>query len=138
MEQTKLEFADGRRINVKSIYGGPQLINGAMRDTLKIEVDPKEFNFNSLKALFGEPSNLETISFITETDGSGDVKSGTELKTTIGTGYTILVSISDEFRTESPVPGSMNPPSTKEVIVVTISQETYAEHQLRILQNKES
>lgn len=138
MEQTKLEFADGRRINVESIYGGPQLINGAMRDTLKIEVDPKEFNFNSLKALFGEPSNLETISFITETDGSGDVKSGTELKTTIGTGYTILVSISDEFRTESPVPGSMNPPSTKEVIVVTISQETYAEHQLRILQNKES
>lgn len=138
MEQTKLEFADGRRINIESIYGGPQLINGAMRDTLKIEVDPKEFNFNSLKALFGEPSNLETISFITETDGSGDVKSGTELKTTIGTGYTILVSISDEFRTESPVPGSMNSPSTKEVIVVTISQETYAEHQLRILQNKES
>ena len=138
MEQTKLEFADGRRINVESIYGGPQLINGAMRDTLKIEVNPQEFNFNSLKALFGEPSNLETISSIIETNESDNVGSGTELKTVIGTGYTILVSISDEFRTEFPVPGSMNSPSTKEVIVVTISQETYAEHQLRILQNKES
>lgn len=134
METLKLEFTDGRRIDVEAIYGSPQLVQGAMRDTLQIEIDPNKINFNSLKALFSEISNLEEINSVVMIEG--DDGHDSEDKTTIGQGYVILVSITDENRTVySDTPGTWEPPTIKEVFVVTIAQETYAEHQLRVIQS---
>ena len=134
METLKLEFTDGRRIDIEAIYGSPRLVHGSMRDTLQIEIDPDKINFNSLKALFSEISNLEEIHSVTITNSDDGQVS--EDKTTIGQGYTILVSITDENRmVYSEAPGTWEPPTTKEVFIVTIAQETYAEHQLRITQN---
>lgn len=135
MEKLRLEFADGRRIDINAIYGSPQLVHGAMRDTLQIEIDPSKINFNSLKALFSEENNLEEIHSVTieESKFDGQIK---EDKVTIGQGYTILVSITDENRTVySDTPGTLTPPTIHEVFIVTIAQETYAEHQLKMIQN---
>lgn len=132
MDTMKFEFTDGRTINVEGIYGSPQLIHGSMRDTLQIEINPNNINFNSLKALFSEPSNLETIYSIS-VHQEDELSDPIETRTEIGTGYTILVSITNEYRQTSPVPGTWEQPKIEELYIVVISQETYAEHQLRLL-----
>ena len=48
----KLEFIDKSQIEVLTIFGGPSLVNGVMRDTLRIEVDPNKVNLNDLKEIF--------------------------------------------------------------------------------------
>lgn len=128
----KLEFADGRQIEVIAIYGGPRLIQGSMRDTLRIEVNPSLINFDNLKALFMDSDNLSTIYSITEsTNETGDM---VETKSEIGEGYTLFVSISDEVRNIAQIPGKLEPPTSEEIYTVTIAQETYAEHQLKLIQ----
>lgn len=128
MDRTKLEFADGRQIDVIAIYGSPQLIYGAMRDTLRIEVDSAKTSFNSLKALFENINNLETIYSISISDDS----SVEPVRNEIGSGYNMLVSISEEHRRTQKT-GAMEAPVDDVIFVVTIAQETYAEHQLRIM-----
>lgn len=125
----KLEFADGRQLEVIAIYGGPKLIQGAMRDTLRIEVDPSLITFDNLKALFIDQDNLSVLTSITQAGGE-------ETRSEIGKGYTIFVSISDENRNIAQVPGKLEPPTTEEIYVVSIAQETYAENQLRLLQSE--
>lgn len=126
----KLEFLDGSQIDVLTIIGGPRLIMGTMRDTLRIEVSPETIGFDELKSHFKDNPKtgmLYTYTDNTTTDEDGNVV--TELiKNEIGEGYKIFVSISDEERKVASPPGRLLPDRTEEVYIVTIAQLTYQEY----------
>lgn len=124
----KLEFANGEQIDVKAIFGGPKLIMGVLRDTLRIEVDPETITFDNLKQIFTSTSMVSTLYTYSESLDENNQK--TSVKTTLGEGYKIFVSISDEVRRINQVPGKLAPDKTEEVYVVTIAQQTYQEHLL--------
>lgn len=122
-----LELLDGTQLEVKNIFGGPRLIDGIMRDTLRIEVDPAVIEFNTLKNLFEDNPNTALISTYTEvTDDNGET---TNVKTDIGEGYQLFVSIADTKRKVTPPPGRLVPDTYEEVYIVTIAQLTYQEYQ---------
>lgn len=121
-----LEFLDGSKIDVNAIFGGPQLVNGVLRDTLRIEVDPTTISFNDLKSHFKD--NPKTSMLYSYTDGLDDSGNPIEVKNEIGEGYNIFVSISDEERKKSTPPGRIQPDQMEEVFVVTIAQMTYQEY----------
>lgn len=112
-----LEFLDGKQISVRDIFGGPRLVRGTMRDTLKIEVDTAIMSFDDLKSCF---KNNPNTSKLYTYDDNGE-------KTEIGEGYKIFVSITDEERTIAPTPGKIAPDMTEEIYVVQIAQQTYQE-----------
>lgn len=114
-----LEFLDGSKMEVLSIFGGPRLINGVMRDTLRIEISPSAVKFEELRECF--KNNPKTAMLYTYTEDS-------DTKNNIGEGYQIFVSISDEERKIAVVPGKMVPDEYEEVYVVTIAQMTYQEY----------
>lgn len=117
-----LEFLDGSQIDVIAIFGGPQLINGVMRDTLRIEVSPT-IEFDKLKSHFKDnPKTSMLYSYTESADGSEVTKNE------IGEGYNIFVSISDEERKKASPPGRLLPDQIEEVYVVTIAQMTYQEY----------
>lgn len=118
-----LEFADGTQLQVRDIFGGPRLAMGVMRDTLKIEVDPSTIKFDELRALFKD--NPNTTKLYTYTTPKGSDK---EVKTEIGEGYRIFLSIGEETRTVNGPPGKMAPTKYEEVYVVQIAQQTYEEY----------
>lgn len=117
-----LEFENGFQMEVDNIIGGPRLVMGVLRDTLRIEVCPDVMEFGKLKSLF--EYNSGTLYTIEEVDG--ELK-----KSLIGEGYTIFVSISDEKRKVGTPPGRLLPDQYEEIYVVTIAQETYQEHLLK-------
>lgn len=120
-----LEFLNGDQLNVKAIFGGPRLISGIMRDTLRIEIDPKTISFDDLKNKFKDNPNVAKLYTYSEsTDSEGKVNA---VKTEMGEGYKIFVSISDEERHVQQVPGKLAPAVTEEVYIVTIAQQTYEE-----------
>lgn len=112
-----LEFLDGKKIEVRDIFGGPRLVMGAMRDTLRIEIDPSTIDFNTLKSYFKD--NPNTSKLYTYDDS--------QERSLIGEGYKIFVSISDEERKIQPPPGKIAPEQTEEIYVVQIAQQTYQE-----------
>lgn len=121
-----LEFVDGTQIEVEAIFGGPRLINGVMRDTLRIEVKPDTIEFDSLKALFKDnPATSMLYSYTNNIDEEGKTISE---KNTIGEGYNIFVSISDETRKVVTPPGMLLPDKMEDVFIVTIAQMTYQEY----------
>lgn len=122
-----LQFKDGSKLNVLDIFGGPRLIMGVMRDTLRIEVDPSTTSFGELKALFKNNPNTSTL--YSYTDAVDDQNRPVIKKNEIGEGYEIFVSITDEERRITPPPGKMAPDQIEEVFVVTIAQMTYQEYQ---------
>ena len=87
-----LEFVDGSQLEVSTIIGGPKLINGVLRDTLQIEVDPSTIEFNELKNKFKDNQNTSKLYTYVE-DEDGNI---TDEKVEIGEDYSIFVSISDE------------------------------------------
>lgn len=122
----KIEFLDGSQIDVITIFGGPRLINGVMRDTLNIEVSPETIGFEELKAHFNNNPKTSTLYSYTE-EQTGD---GIALqKNKIGDGYNIFVSITDETRRQQTPPGVLAPDVMENVYIVTISQMTYQEYQ---------
>ena len=124
-----LEFINGDQINVNSIFGGPKLINGVMRDTLRIEINPNEYTFDQLKSFFKDnPNTSKLYSYSESKDDNGDI---INVKNEIGEGYKIFVSISDEERHIQQVPGKLVPARTEEVYIVTIAQQTYEEYMLK-------
>lgn len=122
-----LQFKDGTQLDVLGIFGGPRLIMGVMRDTLRIEVDPSTTSFGELKTLFKNNPNTSTLYSYTESvdDNNRPIIKRNE----IGEGYEIFVSISDEHRRVTPPPGKIVPDQLEEVFVVTIAQMTYQEYQ---------
>jgi len=117
-----LEFENGFRLEVDNIIGGPRLVMGVLRDTLRIEVLPNVMDFKELKSLFENNSgNLYTIEEV-----DGEMK-----KSLIGEGYTILVSVSDENRKITTLPGRLLPDRYEEIYAVTVAQETYQEHLMK-------
>lgn len=121
-----LEFVDGTQIEVEAIFGGPRLINGVMRDTLRIEVSPDTIGFDDLKVLFkNNPATSMLYSYTNNIDGEGNTI--TE-KNTIGEGYNIFVSISDETRKVVTPPGMLLPDKLEDIFIVTIAQMTYQEY----------
>lgn len=121
-----LEFVDGTQIEVEAIFGGPRLINGVMRDTLRIEVSPDTIGFDDLKSLFkNNPATSMLYSYTNNIDEEGNTI--TE-KNTIGEGYNIFVSISDETRKVVTPPGMLLPDKLEDIFIVTIAQMTYQEY----------
>ncbi len=120
-----LEFATGVKIEVQNIFGSSQLIFGSMRDTLTIEVSPQTITFERLKQLF--EYNIDGTSILySQTD---------EERCEIGKGYSIFVSITDEYRMKQKEPGCLIPDELEEVYIVKIAQMTYAEYQLLLLKS---
>lgn len=120
-----LEFLNGEQITVNAIFGGPKLISGVMRDTLRIEINPETISFDDLKSKFKDNSNLSKLYAYSESiDSEGNMNL---VKTEIGEGYNIFISISDEERHIQQVPGKLAPAVTEEVYIVTIAQQTYEE-----------
>lgn len=112
-----LEFADQSQLEIKNIYGAPKLVDGVLRDTLVITVDPDTIEFAELRSNFYQN---DKVSMLYTYEG--------EEKITIGEGYKIFVSISDERRKIQRVPGKMEPDRYEHVYVVTIAQMTYEEY----------
>lgn len=136
----KLEFLDGSQIDVLTIIGGPRLIMGVMRDTLRIEVSPSSIGFDELKSHFKDNPKtgmLYTYTDVNDVDEDGNPIT-TSVKNEIGEGYKIFVSISDEERKVTAPPGRLLPDQVEEVYIVTIAQMTYQEyHQSISDQDKE-
>lgn len=121
-----LEFLNGSQIEVKEIFGGPKLIMGMMRDTLRIEVSPSLMPIDNLKAYFKDQTACRTL--YAYTDDVDDDGKPIVIKNTIGEGYAIFVSIADEERIVRCQPGLLRPDVIEEVFVVTIAQMTYNEY----------
>jgi hypothetical protein len=120
-----LELLDGTQIEVKNIFGGPRLIDGVMRDTLRIEVDPDTIAFGVLKSYFKDNPSTALMSTYNDVEEDGEVKS---VKSDIGEGYQIFVSITDEERKVTPPPGRLVADTYEEVFIVTMAQLTYQEY----------
>ena len=121
-----LELLDGTQLEVKNIFGGPRLIDGVMRDTLRIEVDPAVIGFGDLKDLFKDNPNTALLSTYNEvTNDDGEI---TNVKTDIGEGYQLFVSITDTERKVTPPPGRLVPDTYEEIYIVTMAQLTYQEY----------
>lgn len=123
-----LEFKDESKIEASDIFAGPKMINGVMRDVLRIEVPPTRHSFAQLKARFKNNPNTDVMyTYVNTTDEDGHSISE---KVKIGEGYNIFVSLSIEDRIINPPPGTLAPPETEEIFVVSMAQETYDEHQI--------
>lgn len=123
-----LEFGNGTQLEVDNIIGGPRLVMGVLRDTLRIEVYPHVMEFKELKPLFEKSDGI--LYTVEEVDGENQ-------KTMIGEGYTILVAVSDENRKVATPPGRLLPERYEEIYAVTVAQETYQEHLLKQMKNSE-
>jgi hypothetical protein len=121
-----LEFIDGKQLTVNEIFGGPKLVNGVMRDTLRIEISPDTASMEDLKAMFKDQQKCRTLYSIR--DDEDEDGNPIQVRNTIGEGYTIFVSISDEERIIKCAPGILVPDTIEEVYIATISQMTYNEY----------
>ena len=123
-----LQFSDKSRIEVRNIFGGSKLVNGVLRDTLRIEIDPSVTNYDELCELFKDnPKTSVLNSITTQLDDDGN---SIETVSPIGVGYTVFVSISNERIKKNPVPGQIEKPVYEDIFVVQISQQTYEEYTL--------
>lgn len=121
----RLRFADKSSIEIKNIFGSYKMINGVLRDTLRIEIDPSTTTFDELCSLFKNNPNLDTLFTVNELDD------GSESVSTIGEGYNVFVSISNErIKTSTPEPGKIEKPTYEDIFVVQIAQQTYEEYTL--------
>lgn len=118
----QIRLADGTAMDIIRIVGGPQRIEGATRDTLRIEFAKPDDNIVSymktLKDTFSDPEKTKTLSFISGEDGT---------EYTIGIGYSKFVTCATETKeTISPL-GKPYPSSLHTVILVVLAQLTYKE-----------
>lgn len=125
-----LEFIDKSQIEVLTIFGGPSLVKGVMRDTLRIEVDPNKVNLNDLKEIFENKYKCLRL-FTYDTD------EGENVKTEIGEGYCVFVSCKTEKREKIHFPGKIMPTEYEDINIVTTAQYTYDEWQ-ELLHNLET
>lgn len=129
----KLEFLDGSQIDVIAIFGGPRMINGKIRDTLRIEVSPESSNLEDLKIYFQDPLKTSILYSYTEETGLHQMELN---KNIIGEGYNIFVSADQETRKIPQPPGVLAPDQTETINVIVISQMTYQEYQDAKLPNR--
>jgi hypothetical protein len=123
----KIELNDGRQLEVKAVFGSNRLINGSFRDTFRIEIDPQEESLIELQKLFkNNPNTSRIYSYITNEE------TGETVKTLMGEGYTIFISVANEMRELPITPGLLAPPVQEDINVVTIAQMTYAEHMSKL------
>ena len=118
-----LEFANGDKINVMTIIGGPVNFQGIIRDVLSIEVDPDEISIEELKRIFEDAPNLAYL-YTYEDEEDGDIP---YTKIEIGEGYTIVVGIEEVTRKVNQTPGKIVPDTYETINLVTLAQMTYEE-----------
>ena len=119
-----LKFADGSSIQVRDIFGGPRLVMGVMRDTLRIEVDPETISFEDLRNHF--KNNPKTVKLYTEMPSEDGMSEPTVSE--IGEGYRIFISIAEEQKKVAAPPGKLVPEKYEDIYVVQIAQQTYEEY----------
>lgn len=122
-----LEFKEGTQLPVKVIYGNPRIVQGVIRDTLSIEVDPSTVEFDTLKSYFKNPEYTDVL--YSYTDPSDVNGTNIQYKEQIGVGYNVFVSITDTERLIASPPGQIKKPEIEEVFIVTIAQMTYGERE---------
>lgn len=122
-ESMILEFANGSKINVMTIIGGPVNLNGITRDVLTIEVDPSVVPIDNLKRIFANTSNLAHL--YTYEDSEDESVADTKIE--IGEGYTILISVEEITRKVNKFPGKIVEDTYETINLVTIAQMTYEE-----------
>lgn len=118
-----LEFIDKTQIEVLSIFGGPSLIKGVTRDTLRIEVDPNTTSLDTLSNLFRYGNRCLRL-FTYDSDEGED-----EIKLKIGDGYSVFVDCKEETREVIYPPGEIRQKEYETIYIVTIAQYTYEEWQ---------
>lgn len=126
-----LEFLDGSQLEVLNVFGSPRLVMGVMRDTLRIEVDPKTIGFDELKSKFKDnPQTKMLYTYLTVARNDEPDEDAPLEKVAVGEGYSIFVSISNEQRAITTPPGVLAPVEYEEIYAVTIAQMTYQERLL--------
>lgn len=121
-----IELMDGTQIkNVKNVYGGPKLIQGVVRDTLRIEIDGKESIKDLLDIFTNNPNTIKMYTYNTKVN---DDKSESLEKVLMGEGYTICVSIDRVTKNIPHQPGLLLPDKKEEIIEVMMAQLTYEEY----------
>lgn len=145
----KLIFTDNTSIEVKTIFGGQQYLQNAMRDVLTIELAPDVADLDTLKAIFSDKQKTSVLKTSTtqlvpvkdteaaegeDTPQSEMVEK--EMITEVGQDYTLYLSTSNEVREVKTAPGQVQAPVMEEVCIVKIAQVTYMEKLLEQLLGK--
>jgi hypothetical protein len=121
-----LELNDGMQLNPIAIFGGPRLVDGVLRDTLRIEFEQTGLNTTVLRSIFTDSNKtMHLYTYNDDIDEDGNV---VEVKTEVGEGYCIFVSVSDETRKIMHPPGKILPDVYEDIFVVNIAQMTYDEY----------
>lgn len=121
-----IELMDGTQIvNVRNVYGGPKLIDGVVRDTLRIEIDISESIEDIENILFNNPNTMKMYTFNTIIN---DDKSVTEEKVLMCEGYNIGVYIKKVEKVIPHKPGFLLPDEKIEIIEVMMAQLIYDEY----------
>lgn len=124
-----IEFLNGEQLEVNSIYGAPRLVDGVIRDVLKIEVNINNDKSNLERLFKDNPNAFKIYSYSETPDENGGVKS---TKTLMAEGYTIFISIDTEEKVIKHPPGRLLPDTKENVRVIMIAQQTYEEYQSSI------
>ena len=111
-----LEFESGKKLTIQRVTGGHQLIYGAMRDVLNIEISPSDHkSIDNIRKVFLE--NLsEHLTIINENNEENVLE-----------GYQIFLSIEDKMVEIKSNPSTIGPMKIKETYIVSIAQLTYLE-----------
>jgi hypothetical protein len=121
-----LEFNDGTKIEVITIFGGPRLCQGHMRDVLTFEISPTSNTFDNLRKLFID--NRKTKLMYTYTNWTDEHNTSGTTKNLIGESYSMLVSITLERRQVPVPPGKLMPVTMEDVFIVRMAQLTVEEY----------
>lgn len=113
-----VELANGTRLEARDVFGGPRMVNGVIRDVLRLEFDLREQTFLELRTLFRDNPATDHL-FTYDDEGN---------KLEMGNGYNIFISIADEQRTIKNPPGVLAKEEVEDVFVVQLAQQTLAEH----------
>lgn len=148
----KLIFADNTSIEVKTIFGGQQYLQNAMRDVLTIELGPDVADLDTLKDMFSDKKKTSVLKTSTtqlvaaEVSEAGAEEEGytpqpemieKEMVTEVGQDYTLYLSTANEIReVKAGVPGQVQAPVMEEVCIVKVAQVTYMEKLLEQLLGK--
>ena len=123
-----IKFADNTTLEVQRVMGGPQMMQGATRDVLTIEVDPAVASAAELKAIFTNPEKTAELISIDNSDPE-NIK-----EAVMGQYYTLYISSGNEVRENKQTLGAVDAPQIQEFNYAKIAQLTYSELALAEMQ----